>query len=401
MGMMTLASSFRPLPPPWLIALLLTLAWGAAARAEVVLTMDAPAGCPGRSDLEAAIAARGARLDGNGPQRALHVRIEAEAEGFVGILSLPLSAEPALRRIHATSCAELVDALAAVAAIAVSHAPEAPQEVSPKRVSYEASDAVVAPSGLPRAADGAPVAAPGATALAHGSRHAPARDPGTLRSDGVLLGPFQRRRELSVEAGTLTIDRGFDLTLLGGAAIGVLPGQVVPRFDFIAIRTTMLTLPGDTGTFLSAPLLYSRLGVLGPALYTGADVETDLFGLSLGVGTCLALGYVRDGFSALLCGELGYGVVGLQTLDGSGNEEQSKTRGYGSVGGSALFQYGFGSRVHVTLRFGLDSTTHALSAQRADGSEVFHGARFLAADDDGFDGYGISGYVQLGIGVHF
>lgn len=386
------------------IVLLLFDTSAVGAQSAVQVELIAPAGCPQTAELEAAIAARGARLDQAGSVQALRAQIDTGGDGFDGRLWVISAgdADPAVRQVQGASCREVVDALAVVAAITLSQSqpesvPEAPPASREAPPTTDPAPARDAPSAVPPpGATAAPAAGEGgAKADGGAAKGGPAPPPG-----GLLLGPFEQHRKLQVEAGEVSLERTYDMTLLGGAALGVLPGQAVPRLDFINLSTTLLSTPGAAArTFIAAPLLLGRVSMLGPATFTGPAGAADLFAMSTGVGGCLSPYLDRAGVTWLLCGEFGFGVATTQVQDASGNALASTTRAFGSIGASTLFQIALGSRVHLSLRIGMDSMTQAFSATGADGRKIFQSARFLSAD--GFDGYGISGYVQLGLGVHF
>lgn len=380
-----------------ILALWASLWASASAQAQPPpsLELEAPPGCPDRAELEAAIAARGA-TPGADHGVGLRARIVADGEGFEGTLQLsaPDSAEPGMRRVRGRSCAEVVDALAAVAAIALAERAQgrpaafaAPTPATP----VEAPPAVAAPVTEPAPPEPSEPAAPAPAA-------AP-RDPRTLHAEESLVTPMRLHRELPVEQGVLSLDRSLDLTLMGGAAFGLVPGQVVPRFDLMSVQGSLLSLPGEGPSYLASPLWVARLTVFGPTSHDSAGSSTDLFGLGAGGGTCTALAHDRGGLTALFCGELGFNVVSLRTRGNGVVDEQSKTRAYGNVGLFGHVQYAISPGLHLALRAGIDSTTYAWSAERDDGSEIFHGTRW--GRGGGFDGYGLSGYVELGLGVRF
>jgi len=106
------------------------------------------------------------------------------------------------------------------------------------------------------------------------------------------------------------------------------------------------------------------------------------------VNTCSSLDYDTAGFVALLCSSFTVGLMNLETKDAAGNYHQSKNIGLGAASLDFDARYNIGKLLHVSLAAGGELWLSRLSAERADGSELFHSRLFNAN-------------LQLGLGLHF
>ena len=127
---------------PWAA---ITILWGvfapapANARAAERLHYRAPAGCPTQAEFVVSVAERGGRFESRAPeaeQSSFDVAVEQREDGFHAELTTRSggrSSKP--REVQAPTCAQVVDALAAVTAIALN--PPAVPEPEPTPVSAE------------------------------------------------------------------------------------------------------------------------------------------------------------------------------------------------------------------------------------------------------------------------
>jgi hypothetical protein len=352
-------------------ALLTGLGWlaiscPALAQAPTRLEYTAPSDCASRTDFVAAVAARDARFDdaenttvdpARG-HRTLHVSIRPDAAGYVGSFHVQEAANTSgARELHANTCAEVVEALAVVSAIALREAP-APVSVSAAPTAKPASPP---PSSAPPAPE-------------------PKRRP--LRTIGYF-----NAEKVAVEAGDVTFDRDYTSTLSAGFTTGVLP-SLLPRFDLTLSRTNFVTVP-DAENYQVGPTLRVRWSFLGPGTYRSDGFTTDLWGLKAGFGVCRSLVYDTNGFVAQLCAEFGVGTLSFDTKDESGAIVQTKTLGLGSAGLEADLRYNLGKHFHVALQAGGEIWTgDPISAEKPDGSRLFKGSMF-------------HGFGQLGLGLNY
>ena len=327
----------------------------------MALAYDAAAGCPSEADFKAAVEGRGGYFDGSGGPGsawALRVSIVQEAGGFRGTLqSTNEDATSAVREVRATSCQNIVDALAVVSATALN--PEA-----------ESLPAVVAPKP--------PLPAP-----------APAREPTTT---AFVQGRPRATRNLinaqiPVQAGTLKLDYARAITLYGGAQFGMVPHTVLPRYDLSFGGASLITTP-DGKSYMHGAIPRLRLGYLGPATYKTDDTTSEVRAFTFALGLCWSPLYDTRGWVALFCAEYGGGLMNVRSKDAQGKEIQNKTTGLGSAGLGVETQYNLGSLFQIGLKLGADFFVNSVTAERADGSRIFQSSLF-------------AGYGMLGIGVHF
>ena len=76
-------------------------------------------------------------------------------------------------------------------------------------------------------------------------------------------------------AGKLGVKRNFVGTLSGGVMLGVVPGLVLPRYDFTLERASYITTPAQTN-YLIGSVFSVRWSYLGVATHRDGDYTTDL-----------------------------------------------------------------------------------------------------------------------------
>ena len=294
--------------------------------------------------------------------------IEQDASGFAGALQVREGEQTSERReVHAPSCAQVSDALAVVMAIALGADATAPGS----------SPAASAPVGAPAAVAPLPSVAVAAAAIAPAEPAARERSVHVVRlSDSV-----------DVPAGKLGFEylRGYQLS--AGAALGVIPHLTLPRVDFAMSTTSLVKTPGDSD-YLFAGGLRVRWSFLGLATHRSPGFSTRMWGLKAGLGSCGPLIYHPRGLILSLCSEIAAGAMALETKDAAGVKTQTKTVGVGTAGVELVSQYNLGSLLSVDLRAGGEMWLSKLTAERPDGSQLFHSSMFNA-------------YVLAGLGLHF
>ena len=169
--------------------------------------------------------------------------------------------------------------------------------------------------------------------------------------------------------------------------LGAIPGVVLPRYDLSLTRANFITTPGET-SFLIGHVFGVRWSYLGDVTRRDGTFSTELGGLKAGVTSCNSLVYDTDGFVALLCANFSVGVMGLETKDAASDYEQTKVVGLGTASLELDARYNFGDYLHVGLMAGAEFWVSRLTAERADGSELFRSRLFNAN-------------LQLGLGLNF
>jgi hypothetical protein len=350
-----------------LVAVAALAASPALAKSDVGLAYEAPDGCPTQPEFVAAVATRGAAFAGSatdGAHRVMVVAIRAEDGGFAGALQVRDDQTATNKReVHGPTCAEVVDALAVVTAIALRPADTAATQATP------AGPAPVQP--LPSAV---PKAAPPAAAREE-------------RLRGSTMVYHHEHENVDVGPGTISFDLARTLTFYGGVTSGSAPSMLMPRFDVSMDGANFVTTPNGSQRILGLVFRY-RASFLGPATYRATDTSTRLIGFTAAVGACGTPHYDSAGLVLLFCVEYGIGDMWLRTTGADGKEIQSKRAGIGLVDLDAEARYNVGSLFHVGLKAGWDAPLAGWSAERADGS------RILGSSAN-------AGYVLLGLGFRF
>lgn len=331
----------------------------------VQLEYSAPAGCPTQAEFVALVENRGANFDRPGPgtrARGMVVKLRSQESEHQGSLQLQQDdGATDARELHARTCSEVAEGLAIVAAIALRGAEAA--AVTPET---SASTPVIEPRPAPVAA------LPGEPKAAAETR---------LRSIGVW-----GDEQLPVTSGPLLVRHELVPTLSAGAVFGAVPGLVLPRYDLTLLRANYITTPKGS-SFLIGNVFGVRWSYLGKATKRDAGYSTEIEGLNAGVMSCSSLSYDSGGFVALLCASFMVGVTHLETKSASNDYQQSKDFGFGGAGLELNLRYNIGRHFHLNLAGGADIWASKLTAEKADGSELFHSRLF-------------NGNVQLGIGIH-
>jgi hypothetical protein len=335
----------------------------APARAEAVtgLSFDAPGECPSESAFVAAVAARGGdfeRLAGGGVARSVEISIGRSGPGFRGSLKVNAAdGASAPREVHAEGCGAVVDGLAVVTAIALGGSGDAPAD--PPRGALAVSSPPAAP---PQSED---------TSL-----HA-VTGPGT--------------QTIRVEAGDVAFERAFAASLSGGFVVGLVPGLTLPRYDLSLSNASVVTSP-DGKHYLLGNVISVRVSFLGGATLRTSNSETDVSGASWGIDLCRSLHYDTRGLVFLFCGEYTGGELTFDTHDMVAGKTISKLEGFGQAGFNFQLRYNLARHFHVGVRVGGDIAIGSpLSAERADGSEVFAPTGQLR----------LSGYALGGVGFQY
>jgi hypothetical protein len=347
--------------------LLAALACVAHAQHGVELAYDAPDGCPSRMEFIAAVERRGGRFDGEGALQAheLVVSVAKQQDDYVGAFRMQgAKGASGVREVHARACAEVSEALAVIAAIALGSQAEARAEEH--AAALQETD--------------------------HAGRTAGSPQPQPAPNDEPALKPqlrgsvFEQDKTLRVDAGTMRFDSVAHYTLLAGAEFGLIPGVVLPRYDLVISRANLVT-PPSASSRLVGQVLQVHWSWLGPATYTSGDLSTRVYGLQAGLRSCAGLTYDMDGLTLLGCAEFGLGWMKLETKDPQ-KLIQSKDTGFGFAGLGLDAEYSLGAHWHLALRVGGRMQIGGISAERSDGSRILKASLF-------------GGYALAGLGLHF
>ena len=342
---------------------LVALSSSRLAQAAVGLAYEAPDGCPSQREFVDAVATRGADFAAagtNGVQRVMVVAIRKQGDGFAGVFQVR-DGETATnkREVQGGGCAEVVDALAVVTAIALR--PE-----------------IATPASPPASPNPPPPPLPAQT---------PPPTDAPLRGNTFIY--HHTHESVTVPAGKLSFDQVRPLNFYGGLMVGAAPSTVMPRFDLSMTAGNFVTSPDGSQRILGI-ILRTRLSFLGPGTYQTADTKTSLEGLTFGTGGCLTPHYDSAGFVLLFCADVGIGGMNLRTTGPGGALIQSKFAGFGSIGLGVEAQYNLTSLFNVGIKVGWDVFfgSPPWSAENA------YGTRIFAAPSN-------SGYLLVGLGFRF
>ncbi len=341
---------------------------------EGFLQYDVAAGCPPEVEFRQAVERRGAEIASGGGDglRSVGVTIRPVPGGFSGEVRIePRQGTPGARAVRAASCAEVVDGLALVTAIALRDAETAARDEALSKPPEPApSQQVASPEPAPsKAVDTPPPKA-----------HEPEAP---LRLRGTNFGAARSER---VPAGTLRFESVRTATLLAGAVVGWVPGVVLPRYE-LSLKATNFVISPSGITHLVGQTIAVRWTLLGYGTHRSADdYETRMNGLLAGVSSCSALTYDSEGWQAFLCGDFAMGVMHLDVRDPAG-EHRTREVGVGKAGLSADFSYAFNRFLFASAHLGGEMALE-FRAERPDGSTLFESNLF-------------HGYAAGGLGVRF
>jgi hypothetical protein len=315
------------------------------------LQYDAPEGCPTRVELEAAVTARGGNFNTKLVQSStFQISIARQADGFHASLTVQSAARTSNpREVRAATCNEVVDALAVVTAIALN-----------------AGKTTETKSEPPAIAQPPPIAS--------------ARPP--LRGSADVWS-----KTVDVEAGKLHLDHALAIEAFAGPVFGLVSTRAIERLDISASRANFVTLPsGDS--YLLGTIVRLRASLLFDQSYRFGDFKSEIGGQELGASLCFSPHYDTAGWVLLGCAEISAGLLGVRTKDANGATTQDKTQGFGAAGIGTETSYNLGAHFQIGLRVGVEALTSPITAQRPDGSELFHSSPVIASG-------------MLGIGTHF
>jgi len=345
-----------------ILAPVLGVVQSAHAQAPVDLQYDAPPDCPGRPDFVTAVQSRGgvftAKSGIEGAHR-LSVSIRQQSNGFAGALQVQRhEVTSAAREVQGSTCQEVADALAVVAAIEL-------------RPAQDAAPAVAPPSKSETPA-------------------AIAATPTSKRVEGFNGRSTWGADEVAVSAGTLHFKPLLSFTISGGVQLGPIPTMVLPRYDGVFQFANVVTTP-DGHQRLNGPILRARVGLLGlpnPSYRSGGTTTNFGSGVAFGLGACWTPHYDTQGLMLLACGEFGFFQSGFQTQEADGSRLPVKLYAFGTAGPVLEIDYNLGKHFHLGVKAGADLVAGQFTAQRSDGSRIFETNMW-------------SVHAGLGLGMHF
>jgi hypothetical protein len=291
--------------------------------------------------------------------------------GFTGTVQLrDGESTSGQRELHASLCGEVMDGLAVVAAIALRGDSEAPPSNAASAVPASAAASPL-PKGVPPTEPVTSQPVPRGTAVER-----------RLQNIGQ-----SGKETTTIGAGELTFDNVLGISASAGMVLGAIPSVVLPRYDLTISRANFVTTP-DARDFMTGVVPRLRWTYLGTGTYRTNEFSTQLNGFSAGLSGCRSLVYYIRGPVVMVCGGIAAGAMSIRTRNAEGVTTQSKTMGIASANLDLQTQYNFSSLFHVALTIGGELWVSNITAERPDGSEIFHSSLF-------------NGYAMAGVGIHF
>ncbi|MEP7053464.1 MAG: hypothetical protein ABJB12_24075 [Pseudomonadota bacterium] len=341
------------------------------AEAAPELLYEAPSECPDRAQFLAAVAARGGNFErpNAGPELKFAVNVERRPDGFHASLSVQNgSATSNAREVSAPSCAEVLDALAVVTAIALN-----PPAASPS---------TTPPTPAPPPIATRPPAEP---------------PPPPLRG----ATSFGWKKTVEIPAGKLRFNSDIEINARFGATLGFAPGRALPRLDLSFSRANFVSAPNGQ-SYLTGTVAQLRVSLLADTTWHFGDVRETVGGQEIGVGLCFSPHYDSTGWVLLGCGEISVGLMGMKKQqwvaphkyypvgNDSADAFSRSTQGFGALGLSLQASYNVAAHFQIGVLIAAQTLTRKITdTQPADGSaEVFHSSAIL-------------GTAVLGAGTHF
>ena len=345
-----------------LVNLVVATAFPRASMAEPSHSLEysAVAGCPDEREFVGAVASRGARfevIDGSKHERtALTVSIDKDERGFRGSFWVRSADGASNRReLRGATCAEVVDALAIVTAIALRPPGEGARSAGP---SFEA--AAELPDKLPLAG---------------------ADEPSTVGTPAVR-DTLTGRTDEPVRFGN-----DWALSLSGGVALGMVSSTPMPRIE-VSVSTASVARRLHGGQRVVGPVIGLGATLFGDVSHQSHGFTTELGAQALTLRPCIAPAYDPDGLVLLACLEISAGLVGYRITDPNGVTSSTKSTGFGMLGSGVQLGYNFATHLHAGLRLGVDVLTNPITAEADNGTELLRSSRVL-------------GYGALEFGMHF
>ena len=346
-------------------ALALVLAPGRqAAAAGSSFAYSATDDCPNEAAFLHSVESRGGFMEQTSAM-AVAIDLRRQDEGWRGRLELraldtgDLASAPTIRQVRGKSCEDVSNALAIVTALAFGEGGRARQK---ERATTE--------DALPPIAE------------------APKPEPSVERPPKLSGHSDLSHDVIEVEAGRLRLDPQLAWTAFYGVSAGQIPSVAAQNLDISFHFADIVTLP-DGRQRVVGPILWLRLGVSAPGSnHRSGDVSTFIDTQSAALGVCVSPHYNTHGLVLLGCLESGVNFMGLKTTAADGSIVQSKTVGYGTAGPLLNVEYNLGAWLHVAGKLGINAVLGQASAERADGSEIFHSRVWSMVG-------------ALGVGAHF
>ncbi|MDP9033363.1 MAG: hypothetical protein M3O50_01030 [Myxococcota bacterium] len=352
-------------PPILLLEVAIVVcALNAKAQPEPVrVAYSAAEGCPRGEEFAASVLTRGRNVTAVNDDSSATVRIAIATEpggGYRGTLHMA-SSDRAAREVRGATCREVADALAVVTVSSL--APPLQGATAPTPI--ETTEFAPTPGETPATAMATPPPKPPTPTVSpppHAVRESHTGNIGTAPN------------QLAVGPGTLKFDRDIMMTLYGGVQTGIVPGIVLPRFDFEVARTNFVTSPeGNSYRVVPTVRLHYTFFPPDPKQEYRSRYGATSAGGGIGIGAdlCSPLYYDRTGLTMLLCAEFMGGYFAVQTISPTGVKLQDVIKGF-STGGLALdLAYNFGRHFHVGLKTGASLAIGNLTAEAPDGSQIF------------------------------
>lgn len=339
----------------------------AHAGESTKLDFMAPEDCGSEQDFMSAVAAREGQITESGAAaRTLHVKIDHVEGNFVGTLSLVNASETfGPREFQGESCAEVIDALALVAATALK----------------ESDEAAIERTKQPEPPTEAPAKEPA-------KEEARPEQPRSRQFSGRSK---WGRDDVAVPAGIVRFNPIFAVNVQETFSYGPIPKTMLYTTNIVFELANTVTTP-DGQQRITGPMLRLRYGMSLPEVnYLAGGMKYGIGLQSVAMGICWSPYYNTQGLVLTGCGEVGFQHVGVAAPDEL-TEESSKDLEQSfilpTLGAVLEARYNLIGKFHVGANLGFQGEMARESVQAFDGTPLFRTLPYAAS-------------ASLFLGLHF
>ena len=330
----------------------------AYASESTQLDFLAPEGCGSEQDFMSAVAERDGQITESGAtSRTLHVKIKKVEGNFVGTLSLVNAGGTfGPREFQDESCAEVVDALALVAATALK----------------ESDEAAIEQTKQPEPPTEAPAKEPAKEEAL----------PEQPRSGHFSGRSKWGRDDVTVPAGVVRFNPIFAVSVQQSISYGPVPRTWLPTTSIVLELANTVTTP-DGQQRINGPMLRFRYGLSFPgAKYSSGGVKYDIGSQSAAMGICWSPYYNIRGLVLTGCAEVGFqhlSVLAPAELTAGTSQDSQQSFTLPTLGAVLEARYNIGGMFHVGANLGFQWVAGRESVQTLDDSLMFRTLPYAAS----------------------
>jgi len=308
---------------------------------QMALDFSAPEPCPNEDAFRELVQRRlpGFEFSAPSSQEAVRIVVTKHGEQFQGTFQIvPPSENTAGRIINAADCAELLDALSVVVAIALN--PEKSQSEVVEQPTTKALEPSASGSKSPDELS---------------AENAEIQNKEATKVPTLWHQPMEVNRTVSVEKGKLSFDNKFSFDLQFGGNFGLIRGAPVMQFDLSFRWELFLVLP--QGKEYQVGLMPRVRVTYWDSTYKVDDFKVRMQGYGFAGGLCTTPYFNPVGWALLLCGEYGSGLLGFRQTQQSTPVDYDNTLQLNYLNLSLEAEYHLFSVFHFNLRTGVQFST--------------------------------------------